>query len=611
MSGFALGPYVAESELGRGGMGAVYAGRDARSGRRVAIKVLARVEDERLRERFRREALALGRLSHPGIVRVLDAGLEAAHPWLVMELVEGETLAQRVERAGPLEPRAAAQVALEVARALAHAHRHQLLHRDVKPENVLLAADGRAVLADFGLVKGTGPEATRLTATGHTVGTPVYMPPEQVRSERGGVDPRSDVYALGATLYASLTGAAPFEGDNLMAVIASVLEQAPRPPGQLRPGLDPALERLCLRCLEKDPGQRPASAEALAAELEAWLTRPARAPRAGRRAALVLVPLLVGAALLWVAARGASPTPADPSPPPASPTPSSSAATPAAAGSPVAGEPAAPPERPGAPPLRWRLATGEGLRWQVGIAITANLFASDGRDLLETRQDYTLGLDAAVAETTSQSAALQATFASFRAVRRARTLEDAFDSAREHDRGHLLMQVVGAPLRLRLALGSGRCQVQGAFYLQLKLLTQARAKGQPQGEAMVDIFQSDVALQTLLNRLLEVLPDGRGERWTLELDGSYARFLIDRIRRISKVGPTPADLRLALEVQREGDALRWEGRSSGRHIVGKGVFSDGRLREASCVETLVHSFGSPRGRLRYEVRGELSLRERP
>jgi len=295
-----FGPYEVVAPIARGAMGAVYRVRDPVLDREAALKVLLRGEGASAvdLERFRREARAAGRLRHPGIAAVHGVGTDGREPYIVMDLVEGESLGARLAREGALEPREAARIAARVARALDYAHGRGVLHRDVKPDNVLLVDGREPVLTDFGLARLLGSPEERLTRTGEMVGTPVYMPPEQAD---GGAElgPPADVYGLGATLYHLLTGRPPYLGSNLVEVMTALLEDEPARPASLRPGLDPALEAIVLRCLAKDPGARFASAGALADALERWLEPAAAAP--GRAAPLL--PWVVAGAL-GVAAAG-------------------------------------------------------------------------------------------------------------------------------------------------------------------------------------------------------------------------------------------------------------------------------------------------------------------
>ena len=214
--GSSIGPYEILTLLGSGGMGAVYRARDERLQREVAIKVLAPgvLVDDEARTRFRREALALARFSHPGIAAVYDVGTHDGSDFLVMECVPGVTLAERL-KSGPLSVQEALLLAIEVASALEEAHEHGVIHRDLKPANVILTPKGHAKVLDFGVAKirastGADDAARTLTAFGTTVGTPLYMSPEQTMGES--VDARSDLWSLGAMLYEALIGSPPFHG---------------------------------------------------------------------------------------------------------------------------------------------------------------------------------------------------------------------------------------------------------------------------------------------------------------------------------------------------------------------------------------------------------------
>jgi hypothetical protein len=269
VQGRRIGPYVIERDLGRGAQGAVFQAVDGRSGERVALKVLASL-DERVRRRFVREGRALSSLRHPNIVAVREV-LEAPVPLLVVDLVEGASLQARLDRQGPLPIREAAALVAKLALALDYAHQVGVLHRDLKPENVLLAR-GEPVLVDFGLARIFDPSSSlsRVTEEGQFLGTPGYWAPEQAAG-RLDLDPRTDVYGLGATLHALLTGAPPFGAESLMEALALVARRPPEPPSRARPGVPPALDAIVLRCLEKEPAARYPTARALAHDLETLL----------------------------------------------------------------------------------------------------------------------------------------------------------------------------------------------------------------------------------------------------------------------------------------------------------------------------------------------------
>ncbi|MHC5020740.1 MAG: serine/threonine-protein kinase, partial [Planctomycetota bacterium] len=285
-----LGPYTILGELGRGGMGVVYRARHEELGRDVAVKVIA-ADAQRspdAAERFKREARAAGALAdHPGIVGVHDVGESDGLLYLVMDLIEGRSL-EAVADEGDLAPREAAEILEKVARAVHHAHGAGVLHRDLKPGNILLArgagAAGRAApfVTDFGLARTSqlDGDSRRLTRTGEMVGTPAFMPPEQARGES--LDARADVYALGATLYAALAGRPPFDSDSMHGVLKGLLYDPPPSLRSIVPGTPAALEAIVECCLEKEPEARYATAAALADDLARFLRgEPVQARRRG------------------------------------------------------------------------------------------------------------------------------------------------------------------------------------------------------------------------------------------------------------------------------------------------------------------------------------------
>jgi serine/threonine-protein kinase len=277
--------YVIERELGGGGMSRVFLAHEMKLGRPVVIKTLPEEVAESIsRERFSREVMVSANLQHPHIVGVLDAGDADGLPYFVMPFVEGESLRARLTRDGALGVAQSVSILRDVARALAFAHARGVIHRDIKPDNILIA-HGSALVADFGVAKAVqrarserrgprpdGPFTTnssvgRLTSIGVSLGTPAYMSPEQVAGDPN-ADHRADLYALGATAYEMLTARPPFAGGTPAEVLAAHLVQAPDAPSHLRTGIPAALEQVVLRCLEKDPDKRPQSADALIALLE-------------------------------------------------------------------------------------------------------------------------------------------------------------------------------------------------------------------------------------------------------------------------------------------------------------------------------------------------------
>jgi eukaryotic-like serine/threonine-protein kinase len=270
------GEYSLQRELGRGGMGVVYLARDVQLDRDVAIKVLPAhlAGSPAARERFTREARTAAGLSHPNIVPIHRVGEARGFVFFVMSYVEGETLGERLRARGPLPPAEATRVLREVAWALAYAHGRGIVHRDVKPDNILLeAGTGRALVTDFGIAHGGG-EAGPDTDPGRIMGTAHFMSPEQAAS--GPVDGRSDLYGLGVVGYLALSGHLPFESSNLHALMVRQATEAPPSVMRAAPGLPPALGAAIDRCLQRDPALRFADGEALAAALApAVETRPA------------------------------------------------------------------------------------------------------------------------------------------------------------------------------------------------------------------------------------------------------------------------------------------------------------------------------------------------
>jgi len=270
-----LGPYEIVALLGAGGMGEVYRARDSRLKREVAIKILPQslsVDSDRLR-RFEQEALATAALNHPNILAVFDFGASNHSPYVVSELLEGETLRERL-RSGPLPLRKALDYALQIAHGLAAAHEKGIIHRDLKPENLFITKDGRVKILDFGLAKLTQPESgahTSLTAThgteaGLVMGTAGYMSPEQVRGMA--LDARSDIFSFGAILYEMLSGKRAFHGETPADTMSAILKEEPADLSETNRNISPALERIVQHCLEKNPEGRFHSASDIAFDLE-------------------------------------------------------------------------------------------------------------------------------------------------------------------------------------------------------------------------------------------------------------------------------------------------------------------------------------------------------
>ncbi len=288
-SGAKLGPYEIQSPLGAGGMGEVYRATDSRLDRTVAIKVLAAhlSSSPELKQRMEREARAISSLNHPNICHLYDIGSQDGTDYLVMEFLEGETLAERL-RKGPLSLNEILKIGIAIAEALSVAHRQGTVHRDLKPGNIMLTKGG-AKLMDFGLAKSTAAGAapisnapllsaartmsgaspgSPLTTAGSLIGTIQYMSPEQIEGKEA--DARSDLFALGAVLYEMLTGARPFEGKSQLSVASAILEKEPAPIAVTQPLTPPALEYVIKVCLAKNPEDRFQTAHDVALQLK-WI----------------------------------------------------------------------------------------------------------------------------------------------------------------------------------------------------------------------------------------------------------------------------------------------------------------------------------------------------
>jgi serine/threonine-protein kinase len=261
----AIPGYELLEEAGRGGMARVFRARDLRQNRLVAVKLPHLRPHGPLADQFRNEAAILDRVRHANVVRVLDRGQVDGWPFLVLEYLEGGTLAARI--GGQAQPvRQTIQVMQTIARAVHHVHQNGIVHRNLKPPTVMFSSGGEVRIINFTLAQGTQRSGDELDQEGQIIGTPSYMAPEQATGRP--VGPAADVYALGVILYEMLTGQPPFRADSLLEILHQIISAPPPPPRQLNPRVGRRLEALCLRCLSKEPGKRPGSAADLVSDLE-------------------------------------------------------------------------------------------------------------------------------------------------------------------------------------------------------------------------------------------------------------------------------------------------------------------------------------------------------
>ena len=313
-----IGEYEILEEIARGGMGIVFKARQQKLKRVVALKMILSgpLADAVDVERFHREARAAGQLRHPHIVAIHEIGEHDGHHYFTMDYINGHSLSDEI-RDESLPPHRAAELTLKTANAVEFAHQRGTLHRDLKPANILIDGDNQPHITDFGLAKVVGDDETRaeLTASGQILGTPSYMAPEQAAGKQSHVGPASDIYSLGAVLYACLTGRAPFVADSPVDTLLQVIKKEPIAPRDLNPSVPRDLDTICLKCLQKEPHRRYGSAQLLADDLERFLdgrpvlarplSRMARAWRWTRRNPTLAAAMAIGLALLLTLALGA------------------------------------------------------------------------------------------------------------------------------------------------------------------------------------------------------------------------------------------------------------------------------------------------------------------
>jgi serine/threonine protein kinase len=291
VEGLAGGRYRIENVLGRGGMASVYLARDEELERPVAVKVLAEhlAHQADFHDRFLREARLAAQLSHPNVVQVFDVGEEDGSPFIVMECVEGSTLADELKERGRLDPDEVVDLALQICGGLEHAHAAGLVHRDIKPQNLLLRPDGTVKIADFGIARAA--ETTRFTQMGSVMGTAAYLSPEQALAEE--VTAAADLYSLGCVLYELLTGRTPYVFETLPELVVKHREEVIPPVRELRPDVPERLEAAVMHALARNPDYRPESAAAIAEELAVASPDPPTRPlprAAATQATEVLAP---------------------------------------------------------------------------------------------------------------------------------------------------------------------------------------------------------------------------------------------------------------------------------------------------------------------------------
>ncbi len=304
------GRYEILQELGKGAMGVVYKAKDPQINRTIALKILRedRVTSEDFVQRFLKEAMAIGRLSHPNIVTIYDVGQDHDTIYLAMEYLEGRPF-NDIIREKNLSFTEIAELAVQLAECLDYAHKKGIVHRDIKPSNIMLSPEGKVKLTDFGIARIEDPAMNQQTRAGEILGTPVYMSPEQVMGQQ--LDGRSDLYSLGVILYELAAGKRPYSGENLAAIFRAITLDTPEDPGTINPSMPPALASLVMKGLNKDAAQRFQTGEEMAAAYRAFLKKldsdaaareavPKKPPYAAIISGLALIILLFSAGAFYI-----------------------------------------------------------------------------------------------------------------------------------------------------------------------------------------------------------------------------------------------------------------------------------------------------------------------